>query len=78
MQPLKVSLARLTALQSKRYGSVKFMEVKAMDEVTDSKLNKREKLALHLILFAVSILVRTKYSYQVSKPLDAIKALLDE
>lgn len=49
-----------------------------MDEITDTKLNKREKLALHLILFALAILVRTKYSHQVSKPLDAIKALLDE
>lgn len=49
-----------------------------MDNVNDTKLNKREKLALHLILFALSILVRTKYSHQVSKPLDAIKAMLDE
>ena len=49
-----------------------------MDEVTNDKLNKREKLALHLILFALSFLVRAKYSHQVSKPLDAIKAILDD
>lgn len=49
-----------------------------MDAVTDTKLNKREKIALHLILFALSILIRTKYSHQVSKPLDAIKAMLDD
>lgn len=49
-----------------------------MDDVVDTKLNKREKLALHLILFALTILVRTKYSHQVSKPLDTIKGILDE
>lgn len=49
-----------------------------MDDVADTKLNKREKLAMHLILFALSILIRTKYSHQVSKPLDTIKGILDE
>ena len=49
-----------------------------MDEVTDKTLNKREKLALHLILFALSFVITTKYSHQVSKPLDAIKELLNE
>ena len=49
-----------------------------MDEITNDKLNRREKLALHLILFALSFLVRTKYSHQVSKPLDAIKSMLED